>query len=303
MDQQREQRYNDLKLGERGAIISIIAYIILAGLKLLIGFMTHSEALKADGFNNSTDIISSIAVLIGLRISQKPADRDHLYGHWKSETVASMVASFIMMSVGLQVLYAAVLSIFDGKSEAPDLISAWTGIFCAFIMFFVYLYNKRLANKIKSQAVLAAAKDNLSDAWVSIGAAVGIIGSQFNLAWLDPLAAIVVGYLICKTAWDIFIDTSHSLTDGFDEKLIEDYKDTILHVSGVKNIKEIRARNYGNNTVVDIVILVNSDLPLQNAHDISTEVEDILKKEHDVFNVHVHVEPASEHVDGLFVPI
>lgn len=292
MDQLKQQKYEDLKLGERGAIVSIAAYIILASLKLLIGFMTNSEALKADGFNNSTDIISSIAVLIGLIISQKPADKDHLYGHWKSETVASMVASFIMMSVGLQVLYAAIISVFEGKEQAPDMLSAWTGIFCAAIMYFVYRYNKKLAEKINSQAVMAAAKDNLSDGWVSIGAAVGIIGSQFDLPWLDPAAAILVGFLICKTAWDIFRDASHSLTDGFDEKLIEDYKDTILHTLGVQGVKEIRARNYGNNTVVDIVILVDADLPLKKAHDICTVVENTLMEEHDVFNVHVHVEPA-----------
>ena len=291
MDQLRQQRYDDLKLGERGAYISIFAYIILAALKLSIGFMTNSEALRADGFNNSTDIISSIAVLIGLKVSQKPADNDHLYGHWKSETVASMVASFIMMAVGLQVLFAAISSFFEGKEESPDILSAWTGIFCAAVMFIVYFYNKRLAQRIKSQAVMAAAKDNLSDAWVSIGAAVGIIGSQFNLPWLDSVAAIVVGFLICKTAWDIFRMASYSLTDGFDEKLIEDYKDTIVHVSGVKDVKEIRARNYGNNTVVDIVILVDSNLPLKKAHDISTAVEDILMKEHDVLNANVHVEP------------
>lgn len=291
MEQLSQQRYDDLKLGERGAYISIFAYIILAALKLFIGFMTNSEALKADGFNNSTNIISSVAVLIGLKISQKPADKDHLYGHWKSENVASMVASFIMMAVGLQVLFAAITSAFGGKEEPPDIISAWTGIFCAAVMFIVYFYNRKLAKKINSQAVMAAAKDNLSDAWVNIGAAVGIIGSQFNLPWLDPVAAIVVGFLICKTAWDIFCTASHSLTDGFDEKLIEDYKDTIVHVLGVKDVKEIRARNYGNNTVVDIVILVDSNLPLKKAHDISTAVENILMVEHDVFNVHVHVEP------------
>lgn len=290
--QKKQQKYNDLKLGERGAIISIIAYLLLAALKLTIGFMANSEALKADGFNNSTDIISSIAVLIGLKLSQKPADQNHRYGHWKSETVASMVASFIMMAVGLQVLFAAVTSVFEGKEHAPDLISAWTGLFSAAVMYFVYRYNKRLANKINSQAVMAAAKDNLSDAWVSIGAAVGIIGSQFNLPWLDPIAAIAVGYLICKTAWDIFIDASQSLTDGFDENIIEDYRETITNVNGVKGVKEIRARNYGNNTVVDIVILVNSTLPLKNAHDISTDVENVLKKKHDVFDVHVHVEPS-----------
>lgn len=286
-----QQKYNDLKLGERGAFISIIAYICLSALKLVIGYMANSEALQADGLNNTTDIIASLAVLIGLKISQKPADYNHSYGHWKAETVASMVSSFIMMAVGIQVLLAAISSIFRGGHTSPDLLAAWTGIFSAIVMYGVYRYNKSIANKINSQSVSAAAKDNLSDAWVSIGTAVGIIGSQFHLAWLDPLAAIIVGLLICKTAWEIFRDASYQLTDGFDENEIQSYKETIENIFGVKGIKEIKARNYGNNKVVDVVILVNSTLDIKHAHDISTDVEQALANEYDVYEVHVHVEP------------
>ena len=155
-----EQRYSNLKLGERGAIISIAAYIILSALKLFIGNIGNSEALTADGLNNATDILASVSVLIGLRLSQKPADEDHHYGHWKSEMVASMVASFIMIIVGFQVLAGAITSIFDGVSHPPDLIAAWTGLFSSLVMYFVYRYNKMLALKIKSQSVMAAAKDN-----------------------------------------------------------------------------------------------------------------------------------------------
>ena len=115
------QKYNDLKLGERGAIISIIAYIFLSILKLVIGYMSDSAALKADGLNNTTDIIASIAVLIGLRLSQRPPDKDHGYGHWKSETIASMVASFIMLAVGIQVLNDAISSMFQGGKETPHI--------------------------------------------------------------------------------------------------------------------------------------------------------------------------------------
>jgi cation diffusion facilitator family transporter len=286
-----EQAYLDLKRGERGAIISIIAYICLSLVKLIIGYLSDSAALKADGLNNATDIISSIAVLIGLKLSQRPADDDHPYGHWKAENVASMVASFIMMVVGLQVIYSGILNTFAHANESPDVIAAWTGFFCAFVMYFVYRYNRRLAQEINSQSVMAAAKDNLSDAWVSIGTAVGIIGSQFGLPWIDPLAAVVVGYMICKTAWDIFRDASHSLTDGFDEKEIECYKETIQSTYGVKGIKDIKARNYGNNVVVDVVILVNSTLDIKDAHDIATKVEDELMKANRVYDVHVHVEP------------
>ncbi|SEL97810.1 cation diffusion facilitator family transporter [Paenibacillus sp. OK003] len=287
-------KYDNLKLGEKGAIISIIAYIGLTAIKMMIGYMSNSEALKADGLNNATDIIASIAVLIGLRLAQRPADQDHTYGHWKAETVASLVASFIMMVVGLQVLYGAITSVFEGKSESPDIFAAWTGIFCAAVMYLVYRYNKRLALKIKSQAVMAAAKDNISDAWVSIGTVIGIIGSQFGLPWLDPLTAVAVGILICKTAWDIFREATHHLTDGFDEKLIKEYRSTIANVDGVEAVKDLRARNYGNNAVVDVVILVRSDLDLQKAHDISTNVEDELLREHEVYTVHVHVEPDSD---------
>ncbi|RXZ00572.1 cation diffusion facilitator family transporter [Fictibacillus sp. S7] len=288
-----EQRYQNLKLGERGAIISIVAYICLSVLKLVISYFSHSEALRADGLNNVTDIIASLAVLIGLKLSRKPPDKDHPYGHWKSETIASLTASFIMAAVGLQVLFEAVSSMFSVVKESPDLIAGWTGLFCAAVMYFVYRYNRALAKKINSSAVNAAAKDNLSDAWVSIGSAVGIFGSQLNLPWLDPLTALIVGLLICKTAWDIFKDASHQLSDGFDENLITSYRETIQNVEGVKGVKEIKARNYGNNAVVDIVIFVKSTLDIKAAHDISTIVEKTLVKKHDVYNVHVHVEPNS----------
>lgn len=286
-----EEKYNDLKRGEKGAIISIISYIFLSALKIVIGLWAGSEALRADGLNNATDIVASIAVLIGLKFAQKPADKNHPYGHWKAETVASMVASFIMAVVGIHVVYDAINKFFVGGYESPNLLSAWVGIFSAVVMYFVYRYNRNLAREIKSQSVMAAAKDNLSDALVSIGTVIGIFGAQLNLPWLDPLTAIIVGLLICKTAWDIFREASHHLTDGFDEEEIIDYKDTILNTHGVKEVKDIKARNYGNNQVVDVVILVQSELSLKEAHNISTKVENELEKKHKVYNVHVHVEP------------
>ncbi|MGE6752755.1 cation diffusion facilitator family transporter [Rossellomorea sp. NPDC071047] len=286
-----QEKYEQLKLGERGAIISILAYIVLSIIKFIIGTTANSEALQADGLNNATDIVASVAVLIGLKYSRKPADQDHPYGHWKAESVASLIASFIMMIVGIQVLYNAIQSVFDGKTQSPDLLSAWTGVGAAIVMYLVYRYNKRLAEKINSQSLMAAAKDNLSDAWVSIGTVVGIIGAQFYLPWLDPLTAVFVGLLICKTAWNIFREASHYLTDGFDEQLIQAYGETIQTIPGVKGVKDIRARNYGNNTVVDVVILVRSTLDIKQAHNISSVVEEKLMKKHEVYDVHVHVEP------------
>lgn len=286
-----EEQYRNLKLAERGAIISIIAYICLSTLKLTIGYFADSEALKADGLNNTTDILASIAVLIGLKLSQKPPDDDHPYGHWKAETVSSMVASFIMMVVGLQVLYEAILSLFAHRTQAPDTIAAWTAVFSALVMYGVYRYNHKLAKKVKSQSVMAAAKDNLSDAWVSMGTAVGILGAQFHLPWLDPLTALIVGLLICKTAWDIFRESSHYLTDGFDEKLLEDYKNTVKKVSGVVAVENIKARSYGSQVVADVVIHVEPSMDVKESHEVTKNIEQVLEDEYQVGEVHVHVEP------------
>jgi len=183
--------YDNLKRGERGAWISIGAYLILAALKLAVGYYTGSEALKADGLNNTTDVIASVAVLIGLRISRKPPDQDHHYGHMRAESIASIIAAFIMTAVALQVLVqAGALLIQGGQSEAPSIIAAWVALGSAVVMFGVYKYNLRLSKSIKSSSLFAAAQDNRSDALVSIGAAVGIIGSVLGLTWLDPLAAL-----------------------------------------------------------------------------------------------------------------
>jgi cation diffusion facilitator family transporter len=198
-----ENTYADIKQGEKGAWLSIIAYICLSALKLSIGYFTNSEALSADGLNNATDIIASIAVLVGLKISRKPPDKGHRYGHYRAETVAALIASFIMFAVGLQVLYQSVMKFRAPAIESPDMIAAWTAVFCAIVMYFVYQYNIRLAKKINSNAMMAAAQDNRSDAFVSIGAFIGIVGSQFGLPWLDPLTALLVfpGFFSCTYGW------------------------------------------------------------------------------------------------------
>ena len=105
-------------------------------------------------------------------------------------------------------------------------------------MYFVYLYNKRLAKKINNSAVMATAKDNISDAWVSLGPAAGIFGSQLNMPWIDRVAALIVGLLICKTAREIFREASHELSDGFDVEKIEHYKGIILSLDEYKNLKD-----------------------------------------------------------------
>lgn len=287
-------RYKQLKQAELGAIISIVAYIIVSILKLTVGNMANSEALRADGLNNFTDILASVAVLIGLRISRKPADNEHRYGHWKAENIASLVTSFIMLLVGLQVLYSAIMSIADKKMETPDMTAAVVGVLSAILMYGVYSFNKRLAAKVKSPGLLAAAKDNLSDAWTSIGTAVAVFAASFNLGWLDSLAAIVVGLLILKTAIDIFKESSFSLSDGFDQEKLDQYKQIIEEIPEVQSVKSIKGRTYGSNTYVDITVTMNPNLTVKESHAVSDLIENTLFEKFQVLETDVHVEPDNE---------
>ncbi|WP_336774024.1 cation diffusion facilitator family transporter [Paenibacillus sp. MMO-58] len=291
-------QYEEIKQGEKGALVSIGAYIGLSAIKLGAGYWFASGALVADGFNNLTDIIASVAVLIGLRISQKPPDKDHPYGHFRAETIAALIASFIMATVGLQVIINTVRSLFSGEQTVPSLTSAWVALFAAACMGAVYLYNRRLANLINNQALHAAAKDNLSDTLVSIGAAVGIIGAQFGLPWLDPVAALAVGAIICKTAWDIFYSSTHALTDGFDANELMTLRSTIEGTKGVKSIKDIKARVHGSNVLIDVIVQVDPGLTLIESHRISDEIEQRMEGKHNIMSVHVHVEPHEEPYPG-----
>lgn len=283
--------YEDIRKGERGAWVSIAAYLILSTFKLVSGYLFASSALVADGVNNLTDIVASAAVLVGLKISRKPPDSDHAYGHFRAETVAALLASFIMAVVGIQVIVEAVRSFFDRAKETPQLWSAGVALVCAVAMMGVYIYNKRLAKQINSSALMAAAKDNFSDAMVSIGAAAGIVGAQFGLPWIDSAAAVVVGLIISKTAWDIFRDSTYRLTDGFDEDRLMDLRSTIARTPGVEGIKDVKARVHGNHVHVDVVVEVDANITVVEGHRISDSIEERMSKLHNIMNVQVHVEP------------
>lgn len=285
-------RYEQLKKAELGAVISIAAYILVSAMKLVVGNLANSEALRADGLNNFTDILASIAVLIGLRISQKPADAEHRYGHWKAENVASLVTSFIMLLVGMQVLYSSILSVVNKKTEAPDMIAAIVGIVSAVIMYGVYFFNKRLSEEVKSPGLLAAAKDNRSDAWTSIGTAIAVFAASFNLGWLDSTAAIVVALLILKTAVDIFKDSVFSLSDGFDQKQLDQYNEAINHIQQVQSVKSIKGRSYGANIYLDVIVTMKPDLTVKESHDIADQIELLLQEEFQIFETDVHIEPS-----------
>ncbi|AGE22131.1 cation efflux protein [Geobacillus sp. GHH01] len=273
-------------------MLSIFVYLLLSAGKLLAGGVFGSDAVEADGWNNLSDIIASSAVYIGMKIAKKPRDCNHPYGHSRAENISSLLAAFLMMSIGIDVITSGVRSLFGKeKAAAPDVLAAVVALASAAVMIGVYAINRRLARRTNSMALAAVAKDNLSDALVSIGAAIGIAGARLGWPWLDPLAALVIGAMIGRTAWEVFMETAHTLTDGFDEQQLAVYKDEIAAVSGVRDVADIKARMLGNDIVLEVTIRVDSHLTVAKSHEIADEVERLMRNRHNIRATHVHVEP------------
>lgn len=295
-----ENQTQNLKIAERGAILSISAYILLSGFKLAAGNIFHSDALVADAFNNLSDIVGNVTVLIGLRLAQKPADTDHKFGHWKFEDLASLITSFIMFAVGLQVLNTTIQKLMSKEVVQVDLAGAWVGLVAALIMLAVYQYNRALAKRVHSKALNAAAKDNLSDALTSIGTSIAIFAAAIRFPIIDQIAAIVITFLILKTAYSIFTESFFTLSDGFNEELLHQYEEDILKLPKIVSVKSQRGRTYGSNIYLDIVLEMNPDLSVYESHEITEHVENLLKLKHGVFDVDIHVEPSEIPHDEIF---
>lgn len=285
------EQYTNLRAGEKGAYLSIIAYIFLSALKLAAGYLGDSEALKADGLNNTTDIIASVAVLIGLRISQRPPDDDHRYGHFRAETIASLVASFIMIYVGIEVLISAGEKIANPIDQEPSIITIIVAVFSAAVMFAVYKYNLNLSKRINSSAVKAAAYDNRSDAFVSIGTAIGITAAILGFPIVDTITAFIIGLIIIKTAIEIFKEAVFSLTDGFDTELISSIEQRVSKIPRVRDVTDVRGRQHGGLILVDITVSVNPNLNVRDSHAITEQIENEVKQLNPYATTLVHIEP------------
>lgn len=279
------------KKGSRGATLSIIVYLILSIAKLTVSFVADSHALRADGLNNSTDVLSSIVVFIGLRIAVKPADHNHRYGHARAEMIASLIASFIMVSVSIQVMTQAVTNLINKNYPEPGLLAFWTAVVSGIVLFLVYRYNYKLSQTINSSALKAASLDNRADSLISFSAAIGIIGTTLGLYWLDSVLGLFVGILIFYTAYQTFSHASHTLSDGFDPEMIKKIKQLTLLDPGTKHVSDIRGRTVGNQVMIDMIIYVDPNITVKAGHEITDRIEHLLSDQLGIEYVTIHVEP------------
>lgn len=281
---------NNLRLAQKGAYISIVMYIILSIIKYIVGTSYHSSALRADSLNNLTDIFVSVAVLVGLKISIKPADKNHPYGHMKTENITTLIVSFIIMFVGIQVISSNIPILFTGEYGQPSTLTIWVSFISGIVMLLVYKFNDSLSKKTKSTSLKSASKDNLSDALVSISTGIGLIFTQIGFPIVDIVLAVILGVIIVFTGFSIFKESIFTLSDGFHEKDLNNYSEDISKIPGVIDVPSIKGRYHGNSVFLDVTIVVDKKLSLDEAHDICDLVEKELQKS-GVYSSYVHPEP------------
>ncbi len=277
----------------RALIITIVLNILLLIIKIIAGLMANSTALIADGIHSGSDVVTSVGVIIGVRMAQKPRDEEHHYGHGKIETITTFLLSIVLIYVGIRIGYSALIAIIQKK----QVYFSYFALFAAFISIIVKELQYRVAFKTgteeQSPALIADAWHHRSDALSSIASFIGVLGAKYEIYILDGLAGLAVCAIIVKIGIEIFIDCFQQLIDvsiHIDE--IDNIKDTIINKTKTENISDIRTRQHGTKVFVDVKICVNPEISVYEGHEIAKSVENIIKKEiKNVKDVIIHVNP------------
>lgn len=291
---QREKEIRNITVW--GAVVNIA---LTVG-KIIAGIYGRSAAMMADGIHSLSDLFSDVVVLLFTHISSKEKDRHHSFGHGKFETLATLIVSLILVTVGVNLMSSGVKSIiafFKGQAlPEPGYIALAAAVVSIVAKEILYHATIRTGKKTGSTVVIANAWHHRSDALSSIGALIGISGSIIlgkNWAILDPLASCAISVAVIVVAVRMAIP---SLAELLETSLPEDVEaeiiSTAFEVNGVKDIHDLKTRRNGMSFIIDAHIVVDPEISIVEAHDIATDVEDALRERYGhQTQLSIHIEP------------
>ena len=290
------EEQNFKKVAVRVSIVSILVNIILSLLKLIAGILAKSGAMISDAVHSSSDVFSTIIVMLGVAISSKQSDKEHPYGHDRLECVASILLATVLAFTGFAIGYKGFCKIIEGNYtllEIQGILALFAAVLSIVVKEWMYWYTKAAAKKINSGALMADAWHHRSDALSSIGAFIGILGSRMGYPVLDSVASIVICLFVVKAAFDIFMDAVDKMVDkACPEDMVKQMEKVILDCQGVLKIDDIKTRLFGAKIYVEVEIAVEATKTLVEGHDIAEIVHDTIEREFmDVKHCTVHVNP------------
>jgi cation diffusion facilitator family transporter len=277
----------------RSTWVSVGVNIVLTITQIMVGIFAKSQGLIADGIHSLSDLVADFVVLFASHHAQKDADEDHPYGHQRFETAASLVLGTLLLAVGVGMLWSAV-----HKLQAPESIptvhsiALWVAGGALIAKELLFRYMLAVAKRVKSSMLVANAWHARSDAASSLVVGIGIIGNLAGYPILDPIAALIVGFMVTKMGWEFGWDALHDLMDrAVDEQEVEAIRQTLLATPGVSGVHDVRTRKMGDMVVVDAHIEVDALITVEAGHDIAVAARQRVLQRHRVLNLLTHVDP------------
>jgi cation diffusion facilitator family transporter len=279
--------------------------ILLSIVKTTFGILGHSPALLAEGINSTSDVAYYIAASVFVRMANKPADRDHPYGHRQFESIASVVIGSFIVTTALAVFWDALDKVWDfvdGKAtlQAAHPSALWVALGTVAVKIFLTNYIRRLGRETQNPVVDALAYDHRNDLFSAAAASVGIFLGQRGFPWVDPLAGALVALLILRTGIFVLRESSSDLMAIIpSQELAERITNLLKPLDGVKQLEELQAHRFGPHIVVNLTIGIDGALSVYEGDRIASLVEEtLLGSVSNVRRVHVHYHPAKEdHAD------
>lgn len=298
MSTQRQLHASESKQVWQVTYVGMVLNILLALIKIVIGYLGHSRALIADGVHSLSDLASDIAVIAGLRFSQKPSDHNHLYGHHRFSTLAQLLIALLLITVAGGIVYQSALSLQNPQPAIPGTMVVIAAIASLVIKEWLYQWTIRVARRHKSKLLEANAWHHRSDGASSLLVLIALLAITFGgerWAFLDPTIGIGLGIVLIIQGLRQSKDALDNLMDAAPaQEIIEDFREHILSIEGAIAYHNFRVRSVGDLFEVDMHLQVSPELTVQQGHDIASEVRDTLCQKHpEVLSVLIHIEPAT----------
>lgn len=277
----------------RSTWVSVFVNIGLTVVQVVMGVLTGSQGLVADGIHSLSDLVADFVVLLAARHSGKAPDADHHYGHQRYENAASLVLGGLLLAVGVGMFWSAVQ-----KLQAPETIATvhatalWVALGALVAKEVLFRYMLRVAERVRSSMLMANAWHARSDAASSLVVAIGIGGNLMGVALLDPVAALIVGLMVVRMGWSFTWDALHDLTDrAASQEQIAGIAADILATPGVLGLHELRTRKTGDMIIADVHIEIDGALSVRQGHDIARQARLNVIARHPVLYLMTHVDP------------
>ena len=285
------------RVANKVSFVTIIGNILLSVMKLIAGFIAHSNAMISDAIHSASDVFSTFVVIIGIKLASKKADKEHPYGHERLECVAAIVLSMVLFITGFGIGAAALKNITSGDYNnivVPGILALVAAIISIVSKEAMYWYTRYNAKRIDSSALMADAWHHRSDAFSSIGALIGIAGARLGFPIMDSIASLIIFVFIIKAAYDIFKDAIDKMVDhACDDATVNQIRECVMKHEDVLGIDMLQTRIFGNKIYVDLEIETDGSYTLSKAHTIAERVHDDIEKSFPkVKHIMVHVNPA-----------